>query len=111
MNIGKLSGLGSPSGRSAPAQKPDRQASDRQASDRQPETSERGLVPIAASKPESSLHRSTRTSPAFLAHLIATAQRAPQTRARSRAEPADAIATYVNGMNLSGPSQSKERLA
>jgi hypothetical protein len=31
----------------------------------------------------------------FLAHLIATAQQAPQTRTRRRAEPADARATYL----------------
>jgi hypothetical protein len=71
MDIGKLSGLGSTSGRAASAQKPDLQEPDRQA-----ETSERGLVPIAPSQRESSLHRSTRPSPAFLAQLIATAQQA-----------------------------------
>ena len=31
----------------------------------------------------------------FLAHLIATAQRLPQTRERRRAEPQDAIAAYA----------------
>jgi hypothetical protein len=38
---------------------------------------------------------STRSSAAFLAHLIATAQGAPQTRARRRAEPVDASARYL----------------
>jgi len=37
----------------------------------------------------------TRPSAAFLAHLIATAQHAPQTRARRRAEPQLASAHYV----------------
>jgi hypothetical protein len=33
----------------------------------------------------------------FLAHLIATAQQAPQTRQRRRAEPASACARYAAG--------------
>jgi hypothetical protein len=74
-----------------------------------PETTERSLVPVG--RPiESRQAPSARPSPAFLAHLIATAQHAPQTRARSRAEPADAIATYINGMNVSGPPRSRERI-
>ena len=39
----------------------------------------------------------TRTLPrqaAFLAHLIATKQQAPQTRERRRAEPSEALAAY-----------------
>jgi len=78
--------------------------------DPSPETTERSLVPVARSPRESRQASSARPSPAFLAHLIATAQHAPQTRARSRAEPADAIATYINGMNVSGPPRSRERL-
>jgi hypothetical protein len=75
-----------------------------------PETAERSLVPFAGrSHGERREGRSARPSVTFLAHLIATAQHAPQTRARSRAEPADAIATYVNGMNVSEPPRSKER--
>src|SRR5262245_22631497 len=101
MDISKLSGLGSTGGRSAPAQKPDRQPSDRQ-----PETSERGLVPIAPSQPESSLHRSARPSPAFLAQLIATAQRAPQTRARARTAPTRATPNYTAGPRVSAPTRS-----
>ena len=104
MDISKLSGLGSTSGRPAAAQKPELQASDRQ-----PETSERGLVPIVPSQPEWTLRRSTRPSPAFLAHLIATAQHAPQTRARSRAEPADAIAHYANAVSVSAVSKNWDR--
>jgi hypothetical protein len=37
----------------------------------------------------------------FLAQLIATAQRAPQTRARRRADPADACAAYTAVAGLS----------
>jgi hypothetical protein len=37
---------------------------------------------------------------AFLAHLIATRTQAPQTRARRRAEPAEAIARYRAVANL-----------
>jgi hypothetical protein len=101
MDIGKLSGLGTTGGRSAPAQKPHGQEPDLQA-----ETSERGLVPIAPSQPESCLHRSTRPSPAFLAQLIATAQHAPQTRARGRVAPADAIAHYTSALSVSAPTQN-----
>src|SRR4051794_38311297 len=100
MEIGKLSGLGTTSGRSAPAQKPDRQASDRQT-----ETSERGLVPITPSQRESRLRQSARPSPPFLAQLIATAQGAPQTRARGRIAPADAIAHYTRTVSARAPTQ------
>ena len=76
-----------------------------------PETAERSLVPLAGrSHGEHREGRSARPSVPFLAHLIATAQHAPQTRARSRAEPADAIASYINGMNVSEPPRSKDRL-
>jgi hypothetical protein len=37
---------------------------------------------------------SPRPSAPFLAHVIATAQQAPQTRVRRRAEPAEAVAAY-----------------
>jgi len=95
MEISKLSGLGSTSGRSASAQKSEL-----------PEASERGLVPIAPSQPESSLRRSTRPSTAFLAQLIATAQRAPQTRARGRAAPAEAIAHYASAVSVSASTKN-----
>ena len=102
MEISKLSGLGSTSGRSASAQKSEL-----------PEASERGLVPIAPDgapaqkeRPESNLHRSTRPSPAFLAQLIATAQRAPQTRARGRAAPAEAIAHYASAVSVSASTKN-----
>ena len=98
MDINKLSGLGSTSGCAAPAQNPDLQ----------PETSGRGLVPITPSQRESRLHRSTRPSPEFLAQLIATAQHAPQTRARSRSAPADAIAHYTSWVCVSAPPRNWE---
>ena len=53
------------------------------------------LVPIAVGKPR--LETSTclrRPRADFLAHLIATAAQAPQTRMRRRAEPAEAVAIY-----------------
>jgi hypothetical protein len=40
-----------------------------------------------------------RPSAAFLAHLIATAQRAPQTRQRRRAEATEACAHYATGVS------------
>jgi hypothetical protein len=40
--------------------------------------------------------RSLRPAAAFLAHLIATADKAPQTRQRRRAEPQDAAALYAS---------------
>jgi hypothetical protein len=102
MDISKVSTLGAISeGHTSPAQKPDQQAPDQQA-----RTSERGLVPIASSQPESSLRRSTRPSPAFLAQLIATAQHAPQTRARGRIAPADAIAHYTSTVSVSVSTQT-----
>src|SRR5258707_15366242 len=55
----------------------------------------RALVPVnpvaPSEGPREGLHRPT---PAFLAHLAATRQRAPQTRAGRRVEPAEAVAVY-----------------
>jgi hypothetical protein len=56
------------------------------------------LAGVAA--PERGAHGLARCLPPaapFLAQLIATAQQAPQTRARRRAEPADAAALYAGG--------------
>jgi hypothetical protein len=39
-------------------------------------------------------------SAAFLAHLIATKQQAPQTRQRRRAEPEDAVAVYAAAAHI-----------
>ncbi len=56
--------------------------------------------PVASSDPSHATHR--RPQPAFLAHLVAVKQRAPQTRAGRRAEPAEAAAIY--GAALVPPS-------
>jgi len=74
-----------------------------------PEATGRGLVPLAGGSPrESNPGGSPRPSPAFLAHLIATAQHAPQTRARVRTAPADAIAHYTSRASVSVPSRTWE---
>jgi len=53
------------------------------------------LVPIAVSEPAAdAIACSVRPRADFLAHLIATAGQAPQTRTRRRAEPAEAVAVY-----------------
>ena len=54
----------------------------------------RALVPTTPSPPGEALAGSRPASAPFLAQLIATAQQAPQTRARRRAEPAHARAVY-----------------
>jgi hypothetical protein len=53
------------------------------------------LVAIAPTPRESPLGGAdARASADFIAHLIATAAQAPQTRARRRAEPEEAVAAY-----------------
>lgn len=42
--------------------------------------------------------RPGRPDAAFVAHLIATAEQTPQTRALRRASPADALASYAGGI-------------
>jgi len=55
----------------------------------------RALVPIApAGRNSSAAPAGGRASADFIAHLIATAGQAPQTRTRRRAEPEEAIAAY-----------------
>jgi hypothetical protein len=55
----------------------------------------KALVPLAAAAPETEALRACgRQSAGFIAHLVATAIQAPQTRARRRAEPAEAVAAY-----------------
>ena len=60
--------------------------------ERQPATESRALVTLAAPATAAPLplHRQA----AFLAHLIATKHQYPQTRARRRAEPAQAVTAY-----------------
>ncbi len=60
-----------------------------------PEAEARALIPVgAAAASERSPPLTRHPAAAFLAHLIATQMQAPQTRARRRAEPEDAIAVY-----------------
>lgn len=55
----------------------------------------RALVPVApVASSERAAPTSQRPAAAFVAHLIATRMQAPQTRARRRAEPGEAIAVY-----------------
>lgn len=65
---------------------------DGQAEDRQ---SSRSLVPVCAANQRDILPSRLRPSAPFLAHLIATAQQAPQTRVRRQAEPGEATARYA----------------
>jgi hypothetical protein len=62
-----------------------------------PETSpRRDLVRVEPAAPSGSVHLArTRPQAAFLAHLLAIAQRAPQTQEKRRAAPQDAINSYV----------------
>ena len=48
----------------------------------------------AASQTAANVRTSSRANAGFVAHLIATSAQAPQTRARRRANPEDAIAAY-----------------
>jgi hypothetical protein len=53
------------------------------------------LIAIAqAARNEPAARASSRGNAVFVAHLIATAARVPQTRARRRAEPDEASAAY-----------------
>jgi hypothetical protein len=62
--------------------------------DRRPPVSN-ALVPLASIKQAAAHSRGAgRPHAEFIAHLIATSGKAPQTRARRRAEPEDAIAAY-----------------
>jgi hypothetical protein len=60
-----------------------------------PETQGTALVVVEAPQPSERSPQSTRhPSAPFVAHLIATRMQAPQTRARRRAEPEEAISVY-----------------
>jgi hypothetical protein len=52
------------------------------------------LVPVAYAREEPAVPGGRRANADFVAHLIATAAGLPQTRARRRAEPDEAIAAY-----------------
>ncbi len=54
------------------------------------------LVPITPVNRDSETPRKVgRPDVAFIAHLIATSAQAPQTRARRRAEPGEAVSAYA----------------
>jgi hypothetical protein len=55
----------------------------------------RSLVPVESSGLKDGPRSHRRPAASFLAHLIATAQQAPQTRARRQAEPGEASARYA----------------
>lgn len=60
-----------------------------------PESESRALIAIEAPRPSERTTPSVRRpAAAFLAQLIATQMQAPQTRARRRVEPEEAIAVY-----------------
>ncbi len=52
------------------------------------------LVPVALSCEKPAAPAGRRANADFIAHLIATAASVPQTRARRRAEPQQALAAY-----------------
>jgi hypothetical protein len=54
----------------------------------------RALIPLQPVAPGDTPLR-TRAQAAYLAHLIATKEKVPQTRERRRAEPAEVIAVYA----------------
>jgi hypothetical protein len=54
------------------------------------------LVPVAPINRDSdSHHPASRPDSGFIAHLIATKAKAPQTRVRRRVEPGEAISAYA----------------
>jgi hypothetical protein len=56
------------------------------------------LVPLfPAVRPDAEVPSGSRARADFVAHLIATSAQVPQTRARRRAEPGDAVAAYAAG--------------
>ena len=74
---------------------PPRRAADRKQAPPAAPMESRALVAVAASTPDGRATPRTRhPQAAFLAQLIATQMKVPQTRARRRAEPAEAIAAY-----------------
>lgn len=58
------------------------------------ERAETAVAPIVAPSPPRTIQRSARPDAAFVTHLIATANDAPQTRLLRRATPADAMTRY-----------------
>jgi hypothetical protein len=102
MRIGGIgaAAIGLNARRAAPVRRPPQAA--------EPES--RALVAVAPAAPtERSFARTRHPAAPFLAQLIATQLQAPQTRARRRAEPADAIAVYqARTIDLAGQSLRRE---
>jgi len=90
-----------------------RRAAEPSAGEPQPATSRALIVlqPIARDEPAPVLLRRTRAD--FLAHLIATAERLPQTRDKRRAEPDVAIQAYaaIRDAGRAGAQRRIERTA
>jgi hypothetical protein len=65
----------------------------------EPDTGARALIALAPAAPSERVPLLTRHPAApFLAQLIATRMQAPQTRARRRVEPGEAIGVYSSAM-------------
>jgi hypothetical protein len=64
----------------------------------------RALVPVAPQPSAAAPHATTGHASAFLAHLIATANRLPQARERRCAEPAEVIAAYRDAIARTHPA-------
>ena len=63
------------------------------------------LVSIQPAEQTRSRYGTTqRPAATFLAHLIAVASHAPQTRERRRAEPREAVAAYARTLSLNNAS-------
>ncbi len=87
----RIVGVGGQSGPASAGRRTPHEAHARQA----PETESRALITIEAPALSERTPRVTRhPSAGFLAQLIATHMQAPQTRARRRAEPGEAMAVY-----------------
>jgi len=81
-------------GASLPVSPLSRQAAD-EAHDTAPPEQSRALIAIEAPRrSEHAPQSERRPSATFVAHLIAMRMQAPQTRARRRAEPEEAVAVY-----------------
>ena len=78
-------------------------AADRDTGPERP-ASRQALVKATDDRHGDSRPASSRPSAMFLAHLIAVAQQAPQTRQRRRAEPDEAKAAYREASTPSAPS-------
>ena len=69
----------------------------------------RSLVPLGTQADAGHSYRNSRPSAVFLAHLIGTAQGAPQSRARRRIGAADATAFYRSVAQHTAPDGRRLR--